>query len=70
MPSEGSGSSSLECSHSASVKVVSEVVLVHEDDENAAADEEDEGPSDYKEVPSEGTVLLLVISNFDNEEAR
>ena len=44
MPSKGSGSSSSEGSHSTSLKVVSKVVPVQEDDENTAADEEDEGP--------------------------
>ena len=43
---------------------------MQEDDENAAADEEDKGPLDDEEAQSQGTVLLLDISNSDNEEAR
>ena len=69
MPSEGSSSSSSEGSHSTSLEVISKVVPVQEDDENAAADEEDEGPLDDEEALSQGTVSLLDISNSDNEEA-
>ena len=43
---------------------------MQEDEENTAADEEDEGPSNDKEAQSQGTVSLLDISNSDNEEAR
>ena len=68
-PSEGSGSSSSEHSCSTSLKVVSEVVLVQENDENAAADKEDEDPLDDEEAQSQGTVSLLNISSSDNEEA-
>ena len=65
VPSEGSSSSSWEHSHSASPQVV----LLQGDDEDAAADEEDEGYSDDKQAMSQGTVSLLDISNSDNEEA-
>ena len=39
------------------------------DDEDAAADEKDEGHSDDEEALSQGTVSLLNISNSNNEEA-
>ena len=64
-PSEGSSSGGLEHSHSAS----SEVVVVQGDDENAAADEENEGDLDDEEAMSQGPVSLLDISNSNNEEA-
>ena len=74
-PAEGSGSGNSQQSCSASP----EVVLVQEDDEDAAGDEEEEGGLgdeeeedglDYEETLLQGMVLLLDISNSDNEETR